>query len=327
MVENADVIVEIKDLKKHFEIRGKGMLHAVDGVNLSIYAGETLGLVGESGCGKSTVGNLVMRLLKPSSGEVLFHGENIYTADKEKSMDLCRKMQIVFQDPYSSLNPRQTIRTILSQGYLIHKIAKGDELNQRLLKLCEETGISPDLLDCYPHELDGGNRQIVGIARALSLEPEFIVCDEPVSSLDVSVQAKIINKLMELQKSRKISYLFVSHDLSVVKHISHRIAVMYLGQIVELGPSDRIFENPIHPYTIALMSAVPRVDVDAKRERIVLQGDVPSPINPKEGCRFAPRCWMCEKECAGCNQELVEVEPGHFVACQRARMRMGSAEQ
>lgn len=322
MEEKKDVLVEINQLKKYFEIRGKGLLHAVDGVNLQIQAGETLGLVGESGCGKSTVGNLVMRLLTPTEGEVLFHGENIYSANKEKSMELCRKMQIVFQDPYSSLNPRQTIRTILSQGYLIQKIASGEELNKRLLELCKETGIEPELLDRYPHELDGGNRQIVGIARALSMEPEFIVCDEPVSSLDVSVQAKIINKLMELQKKRGISYLFVSHDLSVVKHISHRIAVMYLGQIVEIGTSDRIFENPLHPYTIALMSAVPRVDVDAKRNRIVLEGDVPSPINPKEGCRFGPRCWMCKNDCRGCNQSLIEVEPGHFVACQYAKQNM-----
>ena len=310
-----NVLIEVKHLKKYFKTR-RGMLHAVDDVNFKIYPGETLGLVGESGCGKSTVGNVIMRLLPPTDGEVLYRGENIFTADKERSFELRKKMQIVFQDPYSSLNPKQTIETILSRAWQIHGVKDRKELHERVVKLCDEVGIDRALLDHYPHELDGGNRQIVGIARALSLNPEFIVCDEPVSSLDVSVQAKIINRLMDLQQERNLSYLFVSHDMSVVKHISHRIAVMYLGQIVELADTDTLFRNPMHPYTQALLSAVPRVDVDHKVSRIILQGDVPSPIEPKPGCRFAPRCF---RSCPGCKElatpTLTEVEPGHFVAC------------
>ena len=310
-----NVLIEVKHLKKYFKTR-RGMLHAVDDVNFKIFPGETLGLVGESGCGKSTVGNVIMRLLPPTDGEVLYRGENIFTVDKARSFELRKKMQIVFQDPYSSLNPKQTIETILSRAWEIHGIKNKNELHDRVVALCDEVGIDQALLDHYPHELDGGNRQIVGIARALSLNPEFIVCDEPVSSLDVSVQAKIINKLMDLQRERNLSYLFVSHDMSVVKHISHRIAVMYLGQIVELADTDTLFRNPLHPYTQALLSAVPRVDVDHKVSRIILEGDVPSPIEPKSGCRFAPRCFRSCAECASLETPaLQEVEPGHFVAC------------
>lgn len=295
------------------------MLHAVDGINFKIYPGETLGLVGESGCGKSTVGNVIMRLLPPTGGEVLYRGENIFSADKNRSFELRKKMQIVFQDPYSSLNPKQTIETILSRAWEIHGVKDRAKIHELVVRLCDEVGIDQALLDHYPHELDGGNRQIVGIARALSLNPEFIVCDEPVSSLDVSVQAKIINRLMDLQKERNLSYLFVSHDMSVVKHISHRIAVMYLGQIVELADTETLFQAPLHPYTQALLSAVPRVDVDHKVVRIILEGDVPSPIEPKPGCRFAPRCFHACPDCKGLDTPaLTEVKPGHFVACPYA---------
>lgn len=308
-------LLEAKHLKKYFPLRNKKMLHAVDDLNFKIYPGETLGLVGESGCGKSTVGNLVMRLLPQTSGEVFYRGKNIFKVDKATSFELRRKLQIIFQDPYSSLNPKHTVKTILGRAYEIQKIAYGKERDKKVLELCEITGIDTALLNHYPHELDGGNRQIVGIARALSVDPEFVVCDEPVSALDVSVQAKIINRLMDLQKERNLSYLFVSHDLSVVKHISHKIAVMYLGQIVEMAEKDQIFSHPMHPYTIALLSAVPRVDVDHKVQRIILKGDVPSPVDPKPGCRFAPRCWMGCTNCANSDVSLHEVEPGHFVAC------------
>ncbi len=311
-------LVEAKHLKKYFQVPHKGQLHAVDDVSFQIYPGETLGLVGESGCGKSTVGNVVMRLLPKTDGELLFNGENVFKAEREKSLQLRKKMQIIFQDPYSSLNPRWTIRKTLEEAYKIQHLANANELGEKIEELCDIAGISKDLLNRFPHELDGGNRQIVGIARALSLDPEFIVCDEPVSSLDVSVQAKIINRLMDLQKERGLAYLFVSHDLSVVRHISHRIAVMYLGQIVEIATADQIFENTMHPYSIALLSAVPRVNLEKKVSRIVLKGDVPSPMNPKPGCRFAPRCWMAREYCKDHDPALVEVEPNHCVACHFA---------
>jgi len=308
-------LIQIKNLKKHFPIKNKGILHAVDGIDLEIYEGETLGLVGESGCGKSTVGNVVMRLLPPTGGEMNYRGQNVFTMSPRERLAICRKMQIIFQDPYSSLNPRKTIRSILKESYQIHKLAKGTALENAIRELCQDTGIPEELLNKYPHELDGGKRQIVGIARALSLAPDFIVCDEPVSSLDVSIQSTIINLLMILQKSRGLSYLFISHDLSVVRHISNRIAVMYLGQIIEIAPTDNIFENALHPYTIALLSAVPKVEIGRKVTRIVLKGDVPSPLNPSEGCRFAPRCWMSRDICKTTTPVLQEAEDGHRVAC------------
>ena len=305
------------------------MLHAVDDVSFEVYAGETLGLVGESGCGKSTVGNVVMRLLPKTDGQLLFRGKDVFAARGEEDFAYRRKMQIIFQDPYSSLNPRKTIKTILSEAYEIHKIVSAQGLTQRIGELCETVGIATNLLDHYPHELDGGMRQVVGIARALSLSPEFIVCDEPVSSLDVSIQAKIINLLMDIQKKMNLSFLFISHDLSVVRHISNRIAVMYLGQIVEIADTDSMFNNTLHPYSLALLSAVPRLNVDTKVSRIVLTGDVPSPLNPKPGCRFAPRCWMAEELCVEACPPLVEVEPGHRVACyfsEQSRTKMGAAQ-
>lgn len=311
-------LVQVEHLKKYFSIPRAGQLHAVDDVSFTINAGETLGLVGESGCGKSTVGNVVMQLLSKTDGKILINGKEPAEKGAERN-DFCRNVQMIFQDPYSSLNSRKTIKSILSEPLLVQKLYKpGPELDKKLLDLCSTVGLSPDLLNHYPHELDGGMRQVVGIARALSLDPSFIICDEPVSALDVSVQAKIINLLMDLQKERNLSYLFISHDLSVVKHISNRIAVMYLGQIVEMADTQSMFSNTMHPYSIALLSAVPRVSVDSKVSRIVLKGDVPSPMNPKPGCRFAPRCWMARQECAQNNQSLTEVEPGHFVACQYA---------
>lgn len=321
-------LVEAVHLKKYFKIKGKGVLHAVDDVNFSVGAGETLGLVGESGCGKSTVGNVVLRLHEATDGKLLYRGKNIFDADKEERMELRKKIQMIFQDPYSSLNPKKIIRDTLSDAYIIHGMKPGKELDDRIAELCEMVGISTDLLDHYPHELDGGMRQVVGIARALSLNPDFIVCDEPVSSLDVSIQAKIINLLMDLQKKMGISYLFISHDLSVVRHISHRIAVMYLGQIVEMAETDELFANTMHPYSLALLSAVPQVRTDgSKVNRIVLKGDVPSPINPKENCcRFATRCWMSQDICHQSEPEMRDMGNGHCVKCHFAHESREKAE-
>ena len=308
-------LIQVRNLKKYFKIRGRGILHAVDDISFDIYPGETLGLVGESGCGKSTVGNVLLKLHPRNAGQVFFRGTDIFGGSKRDAFELCKKMQIIFQDPYSSLNPRKTIRSILKEAYKIHRIARDRALDQIVSELCEDTGISEDLLNRYPHELDGGKRQVVGIARALSLSPEFIVCDEPVSALDVSIQANIINLLMDLQKRRKLSYLFISHDLSVVRHISNRIAVMYLGEIIETAPTDTIFENAMHPYTLALLSAVPKIEIGSRVSRIILKGDVASPINPGEGCRFAPRCWMSREICSKKSPELKLVGDQHHVAC------------
>lgn len=321
-VTNKQPLVEAVHLKKYFKLKNKKMLHAVDDVNFVVYPGETLGLVGESGCGKSTVGNVVMRLLSQTDGQLLFKGKNVFEMDKKEQHELCRKMQIIFQDPYTSLNARKTVKDILSEAFIIHKkdCFEGQDIDKLVEDLCDSVSIPKNLLDHYPHELDGGMRQVVGIARALSLNPEFIVCDEPVSSLDVSIQARIINLLIDMQKQKNLSYLFISHDLSVVRHISDRIAVMYLGKIVEMADTETLFRNTMHPYSIALLSAVPKINLDEKVSRIVLKGDVPSPVDPKPGCRFAPRCWMaCEKCFNNIDPELVEVEPGHFVACPYAR--------
>jgi len=327
MTDNKEPLVKVRGLKKHFNIPGKGKLHAVDGVDFDVYAGETLGLVGESGCGKSTVGNVLLRLHEKTDGQMLFRGTDVFNSRGAESFELCKKIQIIFQDPYSSLNPRKTIRAILREAFQIHKIAKGDALEKRVRELCKDAGLSEELLDKYPHELDGGKRQVVGIARALSLSPEFIVCDEPVSSLDVSIQATIINLLMDLQEKRGLSFLFISHDLSVVRHISNRIAVMYLGEIIEMASTDEIFENAQHPYTIALLSAVPKVEIDSKVSRIVLKGDVVSPINPGKGCRFASRCWMSQDVCRENSPTLEESAEGHKVACHFWRESRELAKQ
>lgn len=311
-------LIEASNLKKYFPIKRKGLLHAVDNVSFSIMPGETLALVGESGCGKSTVGNLIMRLLQPTEGSLLYRGHNVFEAKGDESLMLRTKMQMIFQDPFSSLNPRKTIYKILAEPFEIHKMGSTQIIREQVEQLCDRVEMSKELLGHYPHELDGGMRQVVGIARALSLNPDFIVCDEPVSALDVSIQARIINLLMDLQKERGIAYLFVSHDLSVVRHISQRVAVMYLGEIVETADTDEIFENTMHPYSIALLSAVPRVSFDRKVSHIVLRGDVPSPMNPKPGCRFAPRCWMARENCFHESPPLREVCPGHCVACHYA---------
>ena len=308
-------VIEVRNLKKHFKVKNKGVLHAVDGISFSVMPGETLGLVGESGCGKSTVGNVIMRLHKATDGEVLYKGSSVLDSKGDESMDFRKKIQIIFQDPYSSLNPKKTIQSIMEESYRIHNLCSGNERRQKIEEIIELCGLEKYVLDKYPHELDGGKRQLVGIARALSLGPEFIVCDEPVSSLDVSIQATIINLLMDLQKKMNLSFLFISHDLSVVRHISQKVAVMYLGQIIEMAQTDEIFANALHPYTIALLSAVPKINFEEKTSRIVLTGDVPSPINPGEGCRFAPRCFLCRDICKTQKPDLVEVEPGHFAAC------------
>lgn len=315
----AEPLIRMNHLKKYFKISSKKYLHAVDDISLDIMPHETLGLVGESGCGKSTVGNLLMRLLPETSGEIMFNGTDLLKLSKSEMMNMRRKMQMIFQDPYSSLSPRKTVRGILEEPLRLHRTVSGEEMEGHIRKLAEMAGLEPYVLDKYPHELDGGKRQMVGIARALALEPEFIVCDEPVSSLDVSVQATIINLLMDLQKKMGLTYLFVSHDLSVVRHISTRVAVMYLGQIVELAQTDRLFEQPMHPYTVALLSAVPKIKFDKENRRIVLEGDVPSPVNPADGCRFAGRCWMAAEECRCHPAVLTEAEPGHFSSCLRYR--------
>lgn len=311
-------LIEAKNLKKYFHIKRKGILHAVDDVSFTVMPGETVALVGESGCGKSTIGNLVMRLLKPTEGQLFYQGQDVFAAGGEFSMELRKKMQMIFQDPFFSLNPRKTIYKILAEAYEIHKMGAPDEIRSQVGQICERVELPKSLLDYYPHELDGGMRQVVGIARSLSLNPDFIVCDEPVSALDVSIQARIINLLMDLQQELGLAYLFISHDLSVVRHISKKVAVMYLGQIVETADTDEIFENTIHPYSIALLSAVPRVNVEKKISRIVLAGDVPSPMNPKPGCRFASRCWMAKERCYQEKPVLQEVVPGHCVSCHYA---------
>jgi oligopeptide/dipeptide ABC transporter ATP-binding protein len=314
-VDTLKPLAGVKNLKKYFPIHGKGMLHAVDDISFDIMPNETVGLVGESGCGKSTVGNVMVGLYKATDGHVYIDGNDVVRANFGELREIRKKMQIIFQDPYSSLNPKETVRAILTEPYKIHNIANGNELKQKVTELAEIVGLEPYVLEKFPHELDGGKRQLTGIARALSLNPKLLICDEPVSALDVSVQATIINLLIDMQKKMGLSYLFISHDLSVVRHISNRVAVMYLGQIVEMAATDEIFDNTLHPYSIALLSAVPKVDFNDKSKRIVLKGDVPSPLNPKPGCRFAPRCWMAKEVCKSETPPLTEVIPGHCVAC------------
>ena len=312
----SDPILSVRDLKKHFPLR-RGVVHAVDGVSFDIGEGETLGLVGESGCGKSTTGRLVIRLIDPTDGSVRFRGRDIATASKHELRDLTKEMQIIFQDPYSSIDPRKSIGETIGKPLEIHHVGNRREREEAVDHLMEQVGLSPRMYNKYPHELDGGRRQRVGIARALALNPGFIVCDEPVSALDVSIQAQILNLLMELQRSRKLTYLFVSHDLSVVKHISTRIAVMYLGKIVEIAPSLELFERTLHPYTQALLSAVLIPKLNRKRERVILTGGVPSPIDPPSGCRFHTRCRFREDVCTQQEPPLIDIGGGHCVACHR----------
>ena len=311
----ADNILEVRDLTKYFKTP-RGMLHAVDHVNFTIERGKTLGVVGESGCGKSTTGRCVLRLLEPTAGSVIFDGEDITQLSPKKMSQKRKDMQIIFQDPFASLDPRNSVFEIIAEPLIEHKLVKNKaELNERVLELMDTVGLAHRYVDTYPHELDGGRRQRIGIARALAMEPKFIVCDEPVSALDVSIQAQILLLLKELQKKRDLTYMFITHDLSVVNHFSDDIAVMYLGQIVEKAPAEELFRNPLHPYTEALLSAIPIPSLHNRRKRIVIKGEITSPIEPPDACRFAKRCSRCCEACNQGNPPLVEVSPGHFVAC------------
>lgn len=319
MNPNAKTIVEVNNLKKYFHTK-KGMLHAVDDVSFSINKGETLGLVGESGCGKSTLGRVMIRLLEATSGEVKFWDEDIMKYSSGKMKDMRKRIQIVFQDPYSSLNPRLAVSELIAEPLLVNNVYRSSaERSKKILELMDTVGLARRLVNTYPHELDGGRRQRIGIARSLALSPEFIVLDEPVSALDVCIQAQVLNLLNSLQKQFGYTYVFISHNLSVVKHVSDRIAVMYLGKIVEMSDYLSIFKEPLHPYTQALLSAIPIAKVGQKRDRIILEGDVPSPIEPPEGCRFQGRCFYRQDICSRETPELREIEPGRSVACHFAR--------
>jgi oligopeptide transport system ATP-binding protein len=309
-------LVNIKNLVKHFPVdNSDDVVKAVDGISFDILAGETLGLVGESGCGKSTVGRCILRLIEPTSGEVLFEGRNVLSLNKNELRPLRREMQIIFQDPYASLNPRLSILSIISEPLVIHKISNKSEQKDRVAELLKKVGLDPEYMHRYPHEFSGGQRQRLGVARALALNPKLIIADEPVSALDVSVQAQVVNLLQDLQQEFGLTYLFISHGLAVVEHISNRVAVMYLGKIVEIADSVELYENPQHPYTKALLSAIPIPDPKRKRDRIILKGDVPTPINPPSGCRFRTRCPIASEECASVEPEMKEMASGHFAAC------------
>ncbi|HRR92223.1 MAG TPA: ABC transporter ATP-binding protein [bacterium] len=315
------ILLRVEGLTKLFPIRGGifqrtvGYVRAVENVSFSIDRGETLGLVGESGCGKTTTGRSILRLIEPTSGRVYFNGIDITALNKKDLAPLRREMQIIFQDPYGSLNPRMTIGDIIGEGLEIHKIASGKEKERRIMELLEVVGLPPAYMRRYPHEFSGGQRQRIGIARALAVNPKFIVCDEPVSALDVSIQSQIINLLKDLQKQFELTYLFIAHDLSVVKYMSNKIAVMYLAKIVEHTTTEELFSNPKHPYTLALMSAIPVPDPDVKKQRIVLQGDLPSPSNPPKGCRFNTRCPEVMSICKEVEPELKDIGKEHLVAC------------
>ena len=313
-------LVRVRNLVKHFPVEGSDdVVRAVDDVSFNILAGETLGLVGESGCGKSTVGRCLLRLIEPTSGEVWFEGKEITHLPKDELRSLRREMQIIFQDPYASLNPRLNILSIVSEPLKIHGVGNKIELKERVGELLTKVGLDPNYMFRYPHEFSGGQRQRIGIARALALNPKLIVADEPVSALDVSVQAQVVNLLQDLQAEMGLTYLFISHGLAVVEHISQRVAVMYLGKIVEIADSKDLYENPLMPYTKALLSAIPIPDPKRKRERIVLQGDVPTPINPPSGCRFRTGCQWAIDECAQVVPDLKEIKPNHLAACIRIK--------
>ena len=308
-------LIEVKNLKKYFKTPG-GQLHAVDDVSFVIPEGQTLGVVGESGCGKSTLGRVGLGLLDSTDGQIFFNGEDVTHVSPEKFHELRKNMQIIFQDPYSSLNPRMSVADIIAEPLIIYNVCKNkEELDERVKELMDTVGLDQRFINSYPHELDGGRRQRIGIARALALDPKFIVCDEPVSALDVSIQAQVLNLMQDLQEQKGLTYMFITHNLSVVKHISDKIMVMYLGQMVELCDADELFANNLHPYTKALLSAIPRPNIKQKQERILLKGELTSPINPKPGCRFAPRCHYATPECFEKEPELREYCPGHFVSC------------
>jgi len=317
MNNNRTPLIEIVELKKLFKLNGGAKLHAVDGINLKIFQGETVGVVGESGCGKSTLGRSILRLIEPTSGKILYNGNDIMEIKPRKMRALRKDLQIIFQDPYSSIDPRKSVIETIAEYMFIHKLYKNrTETYNRAAELMDLVGLARRYANSYPHELDGGRRQRIGIARALSLNPKFIVCDEPVSALDVSIQAQILNLLMDLGDELGLTYMFVTHNLSVVKHISNKIMVMYLGVCVEMAPSDELFNNPLHPYTKALLAAIPEPDL-SKRDRgfSIIKGEVSSPINVKPGCRFAKRCDFCHDSCINEDPPLIEVSPDHFVSC------------
>lgn len=310
-----NTLLEVKNLKKYFNTP-RGLLHAVDDVTFTIDKGRTLGVVGESGCGKSTTGRSILRLIEPTAGEVFFEGQDVVKLSDEEMRKKRQEMQIIFQDPFSSLNPRKTISQTIMDPIKINKlITDKNEQVARVEELMETVGLAPRLYNAYPHELDGGRRQRIGIARALAMNPKFIVCDEPVSALDVSIQAQILNLLEDLQDKMGLAYMFITHDLSVVNHFAHDIAVMYLGRLIEKAPSEELFANPVHPYTQALLSAIPVPQLNKSRERIVLQGEITSPINPPAACRFAQRCPYATDQCRSQEPPLKEISPNHFVAC------------
>lgn len=308
-------LLEVNNLQKYFKTP-RGMLHAVDGVSFKLEEGKTLGVVGESGCGKSTLGRVILHLLESTGGQIVFDGKDITSLDRKQLKEARKEMQMIFQDPYSSINPRMKVSEIIGEPMVIYKTCKDkNEYNKKVSELMETVGLAERVADSYPHELDGGRRQRIGIARALALNPRFIVCDEPVSALDVSIQAQILNLMQDLQKERNLTYIFITHNLSVVKHISDDICVMYLGNLVEKCDSKELFYHQYHPYTKALLSAIPRPKLGSKKERILLKGEISSPINPKPGCRFAPRCLYAKEACFQKQPELQEITNGHFVAC------------
>ena len=314
MIEKDMPIIEVKDLVKYFKT-GRGLLHAVDHVNLKIPKTKTLGVVGESGCGKSTLGRTIIRLIEPTSGEILYNGEDITNYSDAKMRDMRKKMQIIFQDPYASLNPRKNVKELIADPLKVFDFNKG-EREERVTELMETVGLAERFSLTFPHELDGGRRQRIGIARALSLNPEFIVCDEPVSALDVSIQAQILNLLMDLQEKKGLTYLFITHDLSVVRHISHEIIVMYLGVVVERAPSKELFSNPLHPYTKELIKSIPIPDLKPEHKLVTsIRGEVSDPIEPPARCKFAPRCNYCSEKCLSSNPPLQDLGNNHFVAC------------
>lgn len=318
MAEERIPLIETVDLKKYFKVGDKSFLHAVDGINMKVYAGETIGVVGESGCGKSTLGRTILRLIEPTSGQILYNGDDITKYNTRQMKKMRQELQIIFQDPYASLDPRKSVIEIIAEYMIINKtLPKKREIFNRAAHLMDVVGLARRYATAYPHELDGGRRQRIGIARALSVNPKFIVCDEPVSALDVSIQAQILNLLMDLQDDMGLTYMFVTHDLSVVKHISNRIGVMYLGKLVELADSFELIAHSVHPYTRSLISAIPVADPVTARQshRIVLQGDVPSPLNPPSGCRFRTRCPYADERCAAEVPEFKEVSSGHWAAC------------
>lgn len=309
-------LIQIKELTKSFKVEGKNC-QALSGINLDIYENETLGLVGESGCGKSLIAKSILRLVEPTSGEVLFRGQDLGLLSRRELKKMRRKMQIVFQDPYASLNPRMMVQDIVGEALDIHKLAKGDLREERIGELLELVGLSREHMSHFPHEFSGGQRQRIGIARALAVEPEFIICDEPISALDVSIQAQVVNLLKSLQEKMKLTYLFIAHDLSMIKYLSKRVAVMYLGNLIELTTSEELYKNPLHPYTQALLSSIPIPDpqIEKKRTRVVLSGEIPTILKPPRGCPFHPRCPKAKGICSLVKPAYKEVAPGHFAAC------------